>query len=329
LTGHATEVVVPASDDAGLIGCSYAEQCRMDGASLTEEQQPPDPAIESGAAFLAALFAESDTLLFRPIETWVESGKKRSRVDYRNTCYRKAVPALLKVTLLQLLRIANQERLNLFFGVCPRNGNKGRFDLAWQVRTVRCLWTDIDHITVDEAQERITKAGLPPPSIIVNSGNGVHLYWLLDVPYQVDDAGDPLPVETEWLQTPDGRKKPRKYIVENGDKVYLDQRRHVSRLSPKAEHLQDVLAGIAKAIGGDHTTDLSRLLRIPGTFNRKDQRNGREPVPTALVDFDPSRKYSLATFERLKSPSPETERAKLIAAMPLPQPRKISLSKAD
>ncbi|MEQ8790105.1 MAG: hypothetical protein RIC55_27665 [Pirellulaceae bacterium] len=303
----------------------------MEESNSSEDNRvkPPEPAIEAGAEFLGALFAESDTILFRPIETWVEAGKKRSRVDYRNTCYRKAVPALLKVTLLQLLQTAESERLNLFFGVCPRGGNKGRFDLAWQIRTVRALWTDIDHVTVEEARERIVKAQLPQPSIIVNSGNGVHLYWLLDAPYQIDDAGDPVPVETEWTQTPDGRKKPRKYIVENGDKVYLDQRRHVSRLSPRAEHLQDVLAGIAKVVGGDHTTDLSRLLRIPGSFNRKDERSGREPVPTEMVECDPSRKYSLTVFEPLKSPSPETERAKQIASMPLPQARKISLSKAD
>ncbi|MFH1919274.1 MAG: hypothetical protein ABIP48_05215, partial [Planctomycetota bacterium] len=115
----------------------------------------------------------------------------------------------------------------------------------------------------------------------------------------------------------------------DGDRVYLDQRRHVSRLSPKAQHLQDVLAGIAKAVGGDHTTDLSRLLRLPGTLNRKDQRNGREPVPTALVKCDPLCRYPLATFESFASPSPETERAKQIAAMPLPTPRKISVSKVD
>jgi hypothetical protein len=300
--------------------------------ATTEAATLPDDGlanVEIAAQFLNAIFGESDTVLFRPIETWNESGKKRSRVDYRNTCYRKAVPSLLKLVVLQLLRVADQERLNIFFGVCPRAGNKGRFDLAWQIRTVRALWTDIDHVTVEEARARINKAGLPAPSIIVNSGNGVHLYWLLNEPFQIDDAGDPQPVETEWLQSPDGRKKPRKYIVENGDKVYLDQRRHISRLSPKAEHIQDVLAGIAKAVGGDHTTDLSRLLRIPGSFNRKDQRNGREPVPTVLVEFDANRKYPLAAFEPLKSPSPETERAKQIAAMPLPQPRKISLSKAD
>jgi hypothetical protein len=303
----------------------------MDSTPQSEEQQTEAVrrAVETSATFLRALFGESDTILFRPIETWVEAGKKRSRVDYRNTCYRKAVPACFQTTLLLLQRLAARERLNLFFGVCPRFGDKGRFDLAWQIRAVRALWTDMDHVSVEDARERVGKAALPQPSIIVNSGNGVHLYWLLSDPYLIDDASDPQSVETEWTELPGGRKKPRRYIVDNGEHVYLDQRRHVSRLSPKAEYLQDVLAGIAKSIGGDHTTDLSRLLRLPGTFNRKDQRNGREPVPTALVECDPTRRYPLASFEAFKSASPETERAKQIAAMPLPAPRKISTKKAD
>lgn len=288
-----------------------------------------DSRISVGIRFLSALFAESDIVLFRPIESWVEADKKRSRVDYKHTFYRKAVPALVQVTLLQLLKVAQQERLNLFFGVCPRIGGKGRFDLAWQIRTVRALWTDIDHITVEQALERVAKADLPPPSIIVNSGHGAHLYWLLDAPYLIDDAGDPPPVETEWIKTPDGRKEPRKYLVETCEKVYLDQRGHVSRLSAKAGHIQDVLAGIADAVGGDHTADLSRLLRLPGTLNRKNERNCSEPVPTELVECDPTRRYSLAHFEQLKSASPETELAKQIAVMPLPKPRKISRSKSD
>ena len=153
----------------------------MDRMCQSEEQQVEARALEAGVTFLRALFAESDTILFRPIETWVEGGKKRSRVDYRNTCYRRAVPALLQTTLPLLLRLADRERLNLFFGVCPRLGDEGRFDLAWQIRTARTFWTDIDHVTVDEARTRASKAGLPSPSIIVNSGNGVHLYWLLAI----------------------------------------------------------------------------------------------------------------------------------------------------
>ena len=285
--------------------------------------------VRSAATFLSALFDAADIILFRPVETWIEAGKKRTAVDYRSTVYRFPKGASIEAIIRKMLTISEEKRLNIFFGVCPRFGGQRQFDLAWQIRTVRALWTDIDHVSVEEVRERIAKAGVPAPSIIVNSGNGVHLYWLLDAPYLIDDVGDPPSVETEWTQAPDGRKKPRKYIVENGDKVYLDQRRHASRLSPKGEHLQDVLAGVAKALGGDHTTDLSRLLRLPGTLNRKDQRNGREPAPTALVECDPTRKYPLAVFEPLKSPSAESLWAKQIAAMPLPKARKATAAKGD
>jgi hypothetical protein len=268
--------------------------------------------VHTATTFLTALFDERDLVLFRPIETWVEHGRKQSRTDHHNTAYRAANPALVQLTVLQLLQVAAQGHLNLFFGVCPRFGGNGRFDLAWQIRKVRVVWVDIDHVTIDEARDRIAKSGLPTPSVVVNSGNGVHAYWLLDEPYLIDDVGDPPSVETEWIKTPDGRKKPRKFFVEDGEKVYLDQRRHVSQLSNKAERFQDILAGVAKACGGDHTKDLSRLL-----------------VATALVECEPTRRYSLTTFEPLSSSSPETERARQIAAMPLPRPRKISATKAD
>jgi hypothetical protein len=35
------------------------------------------------------------------------------------------------------------ELTHQFFGVCPRVADHGRSDLAWQIRTVRCLWADI------------------------------------------------------------------------------------------------------------------------------------------------------------------------------------------
>ena len=43
-----------------------------------EATDPPDDEIERikiATQFFGALFAESDTILFRPIETWVEGGK--------------------------------------------------------------------------------------------------------------------------------------------------------------------------------------------------------------------------------------------------------------
>ncbi len=298
--------------------------------SITIEAPPQRAAdVEPAVQLLTALFDERDLVLFRPIETWTETGRKRSRVDYRNVCYRPAKPAALQHAVERLIHSSASERTNLFFGVCPRAGDKGRFDLAWQIRSVPALWADIDHCSVNETLARCNRRKLPQPSVVVNSGNGVHLYWLLDEPYLIDDVGDPLPVETEWTQTADGRKKPRRFIVEDGDRVYLDQRQHISQVSPKARRIQDLLAGVAQAVGGDHTTDLARLLRLPGTLNRKDERNGREPVATALVECEPSRKYPLAAFEPFATSSPASEHQRQMGAMPLPAPRKVSPSKAD
>lgn len=304
----------------------------MEAATQTDrpaELALDDPRIETGTRFLQAIFSETDTILFRPIETWTEDDKKCSQVLHKHTLYRAAHSLLLRLALQRLHELSAAKNANIFFGVCPRIGSKGRFDLAWQIRKVPALWADIDHVVVDEACAKVADAGLPRPSIIVNSGNGVHLYWLLNVPFLIDDVGVPPAVEIEWLETPGGGKKAQRYILENGDRTYVDQRRHLSRLSAKAQHAQDVLAGIAKASGGDHTQDLSRLLRVPGTLNRKDQRNGREPVPTLLVECEPTLRYTFAEFERFSVPSAESERVKKIASMPLPKVRKPSAAKGD
>jgi len=189
-------------------------------------------------------------------------------------------------------------------------GNKGRYDLAWQIRTLRCLWADLDGCTPEQAVQRCAAQNMPDPTAIVSSGNGVHLYWLLNQPFLIDDVGDPPPVEAEWLVGPDGKRKAKRYITDGKERIYIDQRHHLTRISPKAQHVQDILAGIAQAVGGDHATDLTRLLRLPGTLNRKDERNGKSPIPSELVVIEPSRRYAIVDFDRFAKPvkAPSCER---------------------
>jgi P4 family phage/plasmid primase-like protien len=132
----------------------------------------------------------------------------------------------------------------------------------------------------------------------------VHLYWLLDLPFLIDDAGEPMPVETQWDVGPNGRKKPRRYILDGNNRIFIDERDQ-TEISPKALQIKNLVAGIAKAIGGDHTTDLTRLLRLPGTFNRKEQRNGREPVMAELVSCDSRLKYPIEAFQGFTTASRE------------------------
>lgn len=308
-------------------------------------QQPGT--ITDGERFLQTLFAPRDCIGFRPVETWTEAGKKRSRVDYKGVRYECGGMAdgngqwvwmppgtviSLDTRLTDIAARAEQERTNTFFGVCPRFGPK-RYDQAWQIRVVRVLWADVDDATVDQALERCRAAGLPQPSVVVNSGHGGHLYWLLAAPYLIDDAGgDPPPVFTEFIdQGPDQKKKPRKYLIDPATKerLYLDVKSNEPPLSPKAQHAQDINAGIASKIGGDHTTDLSRILRVPGTMNRKNQRNGQEPVPCTLVECDATRRYAIGQFEQFVAASPQKAHREHVAKVKLPSPRKLSARGTD
>jgi hypothetical protein len=260
--------------------------------------------VDIGVRFLTTVFDPADRVLIRPIETWTENGRRRSWVDYERVGYYLAKPELLGLVLLRTIPITEEKKTNLFFGVCPRFGAAGQFDQAWQIRNVRTVWTDIDHAQVDEALARASAARLPEPSIVVDSGNGAHLYWLLEEPYRIDDVGDPIPVETEWIQGQSGKKEAHRFIAEAGQKIPVDKIRGTERLSARARRFQNILQGLARSFGGDHTFDLSRLLRVPGTLNRKNQRNGAKPKPTSLLTCDPQLRYSLAVFERFAESRP-------------------------
>jgi hypothetical protein len=221
--------------------------------------------------------------------------------------------------------MAEQEKANLFFGVCPRYGGKRLFDMAWQIRTVRALWADLDFCATDEALERCRLQDLPTPSAVVRSGNGVHLYWFLTQPYQIDDAGVPPPVYTEFVESSAGKQRPRRFLLgPNDQKIY-----ELPGLSAKGRHAQEVLAGIAARLGGDHTQDLSRLLRLPGTLNRKNERNGRPPVPCELAECHADRRYSFATFERFAAAAPRSVKPTELAKVRLPAGKKLTATRLN
>ncbi|GAI58060.1 unnamed protein product, partial [marine sediment metagenome] len=75
---------------------------------------------------------------------------------------------------------------NVYFGVCPRNQKKGREE---NVKEVSCVWIDLDCHNDKERIEKLRslKRFNLRPSIIVNSGRGFHIYWLLDEVFVVRD----------------------------------------------------------------------------------------------------------------------------------------------
>lgn len=98
-------------------------------------------------------------------------------------------------------------------------------------------------------------SGFAEPSLIVNSGHGLHLYWLFDKPWQFEDASDK------------------------------------NRAARLLKAFQQTIRSIFSEHGYqlDITSDLARLLRIPGTLNHKKT----PPVPVEIfpVDSNGQRRY--------------------------------------
>jgi hypothetical protein len=260
-------------------------------------------ACDESFSFLKALFQPDNAVLFRFIEVWQEDTLRKSKVH--KTKYRLAKD-LDGPGLGAMSQYAEATRSNQFFGVCPRLKDEEGFDLACQIPVVRVLWADLDHCTPEEAKRRCEAAGLPPPSIIVHSGHGVHLYWLLDEPVVIDGAFcEPIYKRYEDVK---GKWRAVHYCLRGEDQKEV-RVCPGDLLSPKAQEVQGVLQGIAGRVGGDHTQDLARLLRLPGTLNRKNLRNGVEPAPCRLVGSDPARRYPFAAFDAFK-----VERTGLVVA---------------
>ena len=79
---------------------------------------------------------------------------------------------------------------NLYFGVCPRTRKEGTLDAIKRVHT---LWVDIDYKDIPK-EEIAKKAEQFPlsPSFVVLSGGGVHLYFPLEEPFEIDTEVDRL-----------------------------------------------------------------------------------------------------------------------------------------
>lgn len=158
------------------------------------------------------------------------------------------------------------------------------------------LWADVDFGTdghkpgpnalplppdADSARRIVTESGLPAPSLWVHSGGGLYPWWLLDEPLIIDDSNRAMStdVSTAWQQA----------------------------LRRPAAHLGwEYGAGVG---------DLSRVLRLPGTLNRKTDT----PRPCKVIqDTGQAYTFSELAYALTTLPVPEPTPA----APPRPQPRR-------
>lgn len=197
------------------------------------------------AQFISARFPEG-MLEMRAIETWTASGKKQSRLVERIWLSAE----VLLGHFAYLRRLNREQRANIFFGVNPRT--RAGHGTKQAVTHCRSVWMDMDRIRPHELQARLP-VGLHEPSIVVDSGHGIHAYWLLDQPCDVS--------------APQSRAR-----------------------------FETMLHNLYAAVGADATSDVSRLLRLPGFFNVKDFRHGKQPVACRLLHCDAEHTYPVQYF---------------------------------
>lgn len=131
------------------------------------------------AVFVDALFEPGDLIEIRGIATPLPDSKEPGRLALRR--WERADSIL---TQTSELHAANSDGINIYFGVNPRAKPAGTKDAVLQCRTV---WADLDRILLADADSR-WRDHLPPPTLVVNSGHGIHLYWKLDAPVDVSTA---------------------------------------------------------------------------------------------------------------------------------------------
>jgi hypothetical protein len=148
-----------------------------------------------------------------------------------------------------------------------RNGNLKAERKARNATAAKAIWVDIDvgndpkkYADIPTALNAIltfqVAVGLPPPSAIVHSGGGLHVYWI----------SDKVLLPHEWAQYASGLK-----------------------------HL--LLANNIKCDSG-LTTDIARILRVPGTKNYKYD----PPREVKLADNLPLRMYDFTTQLQMLPP---------------------------
>src|SRR6056297_2500557 len=83
-----------------------------------------------------------------------------------------------------------EKNYNVFIGIQPRTNKSGKDS---SVKKVICLWADIDAKDFkggkNEALKQINKFSLNP-TILIDSGNGYHAYWLLEKPFIINNKND-------------------------------------------------------------------------------------------------------------------------------------------
>lgn len=81
--------------------------------------------------------------------------------------------------------IHEKHKRHVWVGVCPREAEGSTNAIVCRV-----LWADLNSTitTLEQAKAALEESGLPAPTMLVNSGNGFHVYWKLEKPVPAKDV---------------------------------------------------------------------------------------------------------------------------------------------
>lgn len=144
---------------------------------------------------------------------------------------------------------------NIYFGVSSRKDNSS--GKKRNCHKLKALFVDIDcgqdghkkesvFKSKQDALRHIDKMKFPRPTGVIDSGNGLHLYWILIQPITFNSNKD-------------------------------------------INQTESLLKQLSLIFGGDTAYDISRLLRVPGTFNYKTNT----PKQCRILEVDYSNRYEL------------------------------------
>lgn len=219
------------------------------------------PETEQARHFLSQLWAGAEKGVFSLVS---KSKRGLSPIFGDISSLMEAVNAFTK-------RAASED-LYYCLGLFNARPEKGR-GTENDVIAVPGLWFDIDCMegthnaselpNRDEALALVRNLDMRP-TFIIWSGGGFHVYWLFKKPLYFERPQD---------------------------------RQSVKELSSRFQNLI-ICRGREKGWKLDNTSDLCRILRLPGTFNHK-----KEPVPVEILE-DSGLRYEREDFDNLLSEEP-------------------------
>lgn len=166
-----------------------------------------------------------------------------------------------------------QQTCDVYIGVGLRSKDLGPTHRGGNedISSLSGMWADIDLKSDAHPQDKLPIAAeeglqiLPPgvpPTVIIHSGNGLQVWWIFKEPWS--------------FETPEERER-------------------AMALAARWQTMLRQNAAI-RGWGFDRLSDVSRILRIPGTLNHKDPENLKEVVVT---DWHPEIRYQPSDIDEI------------------------------